>query len=100
MSYIEQKVKETDLLLGAIRKWGRELQIEMAIEECSELIHALQKLKRDGTNTEKYNHVCEEVADVDIMIQQLKFIFSYQMIEEYRIIKLERLEKRIADEKK
>lgn len=30
----------------ALEKWGVNSQIEMAVEECSELIQAIQKVKR------------------------------------------------------
>lgn len=89
-----------DVLRAAIKKWGKDLQIEIAIEECAELIKALQKNKRvDHKNTEKHlqaiRNICDEIADVDIMVTQLKMIFPQQIIEEIKISKLERLEKRL-----
>lgn len=100
MSYIDEQVKRSQIMQSAIKKWGKDLQIEIAIEECAELIKALQKNKRinhiDTTvHLESIRNICDEIADVDIMIQQLKMIFPIQLIEEIKIIKLERLEKRI-----
>ncbi len=97
MSYISEKSKETEVYQAAIMKWGKELQIEIAIEECAELIKALQKLKRcsDDTILGPRRNVHEEIADVEIMIEQLKLIFNRQLIEEYKIEKIERLKSRL-----
>ena len=69
------------------------------IEEISELTKALLKWRRaamiDGDNTEeKYNAVLEEMADVQIMLNQMALIFGDST--EYEIAKLEQLEKRLA----
>lgn len=83
-----------DLYKAAIEKWGVGLQVEMAIEECSELIQAIQKVKRNDTIVAN-SHVCEEIADVEIMIEQLRGIFESDIIDQYKAEKLERLEIRI-----
>jgi len=54
----------------AVNTFGHGAQIEMAIEECAELIQALQKFKR-----RKPHNVAEEIADVEIMCKQLRIIF-------------------------
>lgn len=70
---------------------GNENQIEQAIEECSELILALQKLKRHGLyDNVRLLQVNEEIADVDIMIGQLKMIFEIEIIENFKCEKLDR----------
>lgn len=57
--------------------YGFRLQREMLIEECSELIQAVQKYKRiEGKacfpeNTTAARHYVEELADVAIMIEQM-----------------------------
>jgi NTP pyrophosphatase (non-canonical NTP hydrolase) len=48
--------------------WGGEFNLDMAIEECAELIQAIQHLRRNRCNVSK---VAEELADVSIMIRQL-----------------------------
>lgn len=99
MSYISEQVKTNEILFAAIKKWGKQSQMEMAIEECAELIKAIQKLKRAGDENprefEFIRAVCDEIADVEIIMQQLKLIFPVQLIEEIKIAKIERLEKRI-----
>src|SRR6266849_7773561 len=67
-----------------ITTFGESAQIEMIIEECSELIQALQKLKRAQTNhnseepfyKSRLKNVHEEIADVSIMLIQAGLIFD------------------------
>lgn len=89
-------MKKEELYRAAIVKWGVPSQVEMAIEECSELIHAIQKTKRSNGPVAQ-SHVCEEIADVEIMIEQLRGIFNCKIIDKYKAEKLERLEKRISE---
>ena len=78
----------------AIRHFGEYQQIEMAIEEMSELIQALSKYKRG-----KQHNVEEEIADVGIMLTQLKIMFNLKEIENQREFKLKRLERTVKDER-
>jgi len=75
---------------AAIDKWGKPSQIEMLIEEMGELILALQKFKRDPSK-EMAAHVCDEMADVEIMLEQNKLVFSESEVEERKAFKLDRL---------
>lgn len=88
-----------EIFQKAIDKWGEESQIEMIIEECSELILALQKYKRnknDGFSKERILHdVCDEIADVSIMIKQANIIFNEELIEKRIEFKMQRLEGRL-----
>jgi len=84
----------------ALDVWGEDSQIEQLIEECSELILALQKLKRDrrfngGSKTARIADVLEEIADVKIMIRQIELIFPADEVKGYENEKLERLRKRL-----
>lgn len=86
--------QEPKIITQAVKKYGRYNQTEMIIEECSELIQAIQKYKRDGSSSSK-DHVCEEIADVIIMIEQAKIIFSAKRIEEFREMKILKLSNKI-----
>jgi len=85
----------------AIETWGSAAQIEMMIEECSELTQAIQKLKRsyysndDERIAEANTHVCEELADVNIMLEQMMFVFDSAKISNFKEAKIERLKGRI-----
>lgn len=86
------------ILDAAIAKWGCNTQCEMAVEECTELSLALQKLKRlGGDRNEKLFNVIDEIADVKIMIHQLERIFDNSAINERVKFKMNRLNDRIND---
>jgi len=85
-------VMPRELYTSAIREWGEEAQMLMAIEECSELIQALTKVWR-GKHSK--SNIEEEIADVEIMIDQLKIIFDAGGVADWRKTKLERLHKLI-----
>lgn len=76
----------------AIEKWGYESQINMMIEECAELIVALRHLDR-GKATEL--DVCSEIADVEILCNQMRVIFGNEKVDSQKEIKLERVKKRL-----
>ena len=82
-----------DLLKKAVDKWGEGPQILMAIEETSELTTELCHYLRDRGNLDK---ISEEMADVELMLDQLKYIFNnVGEIEQWKIKKYHRLRKRL-----
>jgi hypothetical protein len=85
----------TEIYKKAIEKWGQPLQIGMAIEEMAELIKELNKWMRGKKNDE---NIIEEMADVEIMLEQLKVMFSnHSEIEEAKHEKLKRVELMLHD---
>ena len=69
---------------------GDSAQLVVAIEELSELTKEITKCLRNKGNID---HLAEEVADVEIMVEQVKLIFNVQdKVEAARQIKLQRLE--------
>ena len=67
------------LLEHAIRLYGEPAQMDMAVEEMAELTKALCKVKRatpGATTTAAIANVIEEIADVQIMLDQLRLIFA------------------------
>lgn len=72
----------------AIRTYGKNAQINVAIEECAELIVALQHHARNKCAAKD---VVSEIADVEIMITQLKMIFGDNDVENEKKIKIQRL---------
>ena len=74
------------IMSRAIATYGAQAQIDKAIEEMSELI----KIMRDA--------VAEEIADVMIMLKQLRMIYDCDgKILDYQDDKLRRLEKRLNE---
>ena len=72
----------------AIKKYGKESQKRMAVEEAAELINALMKEAR-GRVTDA--DIITEIADVQIMMEQLSIIYGYEKVARERECKLERL---------
>ena len=85
--------RENDKLYeAAITHWGHEMQLDMAIEEMAELTKAICKVKR-GKNIDTLEAVTEEIADVEIMIEQLKVIFAcHERAADWKAAKLDRLQ--------
>ena len=81
------------ILTDAIEIYGEDSQIWMTIEEMSELGNALAKYRRGRVTRED---ICEEIADVIIMMIQLSKIFDQDYISNYLESKLDRLDKRLA----
>lgn len=80
---------------AALETFGKELQVTMAIEEMSELTKELCKNSRGQENT---THIAEEIADVEIMLQQMVMLFDCAgQVETFRRYKLERLAGRIEE---
>lgn len=62
-----------DTFNTAICKWGEEMQLTVAIEEMSELTKEICKHFRGQDN---FDAISEEMADVYIMLEQMKMIFG------------------------
>ena len=77
--------------------YGYESQREQLIEECAEAILAAQKCKRHGSHGNFVN-LCEEVADVLIMAQQMRILMSTSLIDSFIGKKLNRQLGRIESE--
>lgn len=76
----------------AVSVFGAERQTRKAVEELTELSLALQRaLEGRGDN----DNICEEIADVEIMIAQLRFIFFSGKIDEWKDKKIARLAAKI-----
>jgi len=79
----------------ATKKWGIDSQIDMAIEECAELIVELQHARRKRSSVTK---ICGEIADVEIMCSQMRVIFDSTKVDNIKALKLERLKELIKGE--
>lgn len=65
----------TELYKQCIKLWGEDSQMQIAIEECAELVKAICKFQRYKSDISA-SQIAEEIADVEIMIEQLKIIFN------------------------
>lgn len=85
------------VLEKAIEKYGKNKQLDMVIEEMSELTKEICKQKRGKDNREE---IIEEIADVRIMLEQLEMMFNIKATVIYTKVseKIERLRKRMEEE--
>jgi hypothetical protein len=85
-------MKTHEILDSIILKNGANYQIGVAIEEMAELTKELTKHLRNKGN--EYG-ICEEIADVEIMLAQLKLIYkkSTILVPFYKRFKLKRLQR-------
>lgn len=74
-------IKKPEVLKAAISTYGKEAQVDMAIEEMSELIKALLKYRRSKNTTgieygKLRSNIIEEAADVLIMVVQILMMYD------------------------
>lgn len=89
-----------DVYKKAIDYYGTYEQHSVAMEECSELIQAISKFLRADKPKDMLiarNHIREEIADVMIMIDQLRLMHSIgdKEMEQEVEYKVMRLKKRV-----
>ena len=83
--------------------YGSDSQLDQTIEELAELTVAIRKLRRNKENSSGNEmaallyHLAEEIADVEIMTEQLKILLPFieEDVEKIKIEKLDRQIKRI-----
>lgn len=84
------KIIKHEIYHKAIRNYGIYGQCDVCIEECSELIQAISKFKRG-----KNHNVEEEVADLEIMLEQMRIMFDNKKIDDIKRKKINRLSRRL-----
>lgn len=85
------KAGTSEINKAAIEYYGAEVQENQCIEECAELIQAINKKHRG-----REHNIPEEIADVEICLEQLKMINNCaDEVERYKTAKTERLKERI-----
>ena len=110
--------KRLSILEDAVSKFGTVNQLDMAIEECAELIQAINKIKRtfppetisqfyreynspqmprfqSESDALIYHGLCGEIADVEILLEQMRLIFNTETIDLIKERKLMRLQERL-----
>ena len=89
---IGNAVEEETTFIKAIARYGAEVQEGVAQEEWAELIQAISKKHRG-----KPHNIAEEIADVEIMLEQLKIINGCENeVKEIRDQKISRLRKNLS----
>lgn len=87
----------TKICREAIDEYGEFFQQLKAVEELAELQRALARdIAGDGEDAVR--NVCEEIADVEIMLAQLRMIYDADEIDDWKASKLERLARMVGVE--
>lgn len=85
--------KERTVFQKVLKTWGGEAQVLCLLEEMAELQDALCKHKRGRRTLED---IAEEIADVEIMLDQMKLLFHIEKeAEAQRARKIARVEERL-----
>lgn len=86
-------MSEFEVLTAAIRTFGDTAQENVAVEECAELIQAISHKHRG-----RDHNIAEEIADVEIMLEQLKIINNCRdEVKEIHEQKIKRLSQIVYD---
>ena len=89
-------MNKEELYKFAIERYGDEAQINQGIEEMAELIQAINKFRRNPCK-ETLKGIAEEIADVEIMLEQYKIIFGATLpVNRIKSNKLQRLAERLG----
>ena len=85
-----------NILKKAIATWGKHAQLLMVLEEMSELQKEI--LKHINRSKDNIDEIIDETADVEIMLEQLKYIFDIHQVVKDRIpVKIEKMKSRLKD---
>lgn len=94
--------EEREAFDAAVRRWGPASQIDMCIEECSELVTAICHLRRDahsssGDRGQQLRHVLLELADVSIVVDEVADVLGLtDLLPAARAEKIRRLRVRLG----
>lgn len=86
-------LSDDDAARLAVEVWGVPAQLDMVLEECGELIVAIQQNRRGRVSAEA---IGEEMADVRIMLEQLEVMFPKVNHKAWRAEKWLRLKGRLS----
>ena len=78
--------------------YGLRVQMRQLIEEMAELTQVICKVERYDLDTVR-DHLVEEVADVEVVLEQVIYLLGDNRIEQIRAEKIERQKRRIEDGK-
>lgn len=87
----------------ATKLWGLVAQYDQCVEEMGELIVAINKYKRKVLykeykgNSEIENNLVEEIADVSICLEQMRYFFKDKNIDEVIEKKMQKFLGQIAE---
>lgn len=98
----QEQLRNLDIIVTI---YGDNQQVDMCIEECAELQKALLKYRRETRKafpeTENVRAakaaIIDELADVSVMVEQMKIIYGYEEVEERIGFKIDRQMERLRN---
>jgi hypothetical protein len=91
---IKLDLNELTVLRSALATWGKDSQFKMAFGECGEFI-ALCGRQAQGRATDE--EFCSEIADVFVMMAQMREIFGPEKVDAVIDYKIDRLKKKLLN---
>ena len=67
---------EISTMQTALDQWGLNAQVGQTVEECAELIVALQKHVNRNPTPDTLENIIDEITDVEIMLAQMRLVFG------------------------
>ena len=88
-------MNKEQLYRDAVDKWGPATEWRQLQEECGELIAAINRFDRTRCTEAE---LAEEVADVEILIEQARLMLGDELVDTFKRQKLERLAERLQED--
>jgi len=73
---IEFNEDEINVMRQCLGQWGMNAQVGQAVEECAELIVALQKYVNRTPQPRAVDNILDEIADVEMMLAQMRLALA------------------------
>jgi NTP pyrophosphatase (non-canonical NTP hydrolase) len=67
---------EVKTMQAALDQWGINAQVGQTVEECAELIVALQKYINRTPQPGMIENILDEIADVEMMLAQMRLVLG------------------------
>lgn len=91
---IKLDINEHTVLVGALKTWGKDSQFKMAFGECGEFV-ALCGRQAQGRATDE--DFISEIADVMIMMAQMRELFGREKVDAMIDFKIDRLKQKLLN---
>ena len=99
MNKFLNRVERNAIYDALLKKFSPNAQMIVAIEELSELQKEICKYLRNKEQLYQVKGLVEEIADVEIMLEQIKFLLSLDwLVEDMKEQKIRRTEERYLKE--
>ena len=74
---VEFTEKEIQVMQTCLDHWGLEAQVGQTVEECAELIVALQKYINRTPQPGTVDNILDEIADLEMMLAQMRLVLGF-----------------------